>query len=62
MDIYCLGLIDEIAFWQELIDESSLEINSPEHLRMQHALQLAENRLSKYRRTIAVTISEAFND
>jgi hypothetical protein len=53
MSGYYHGLIDEIEFWRELINESSLSVDSPEYQRMEYALQLAEYKFAKYERETA---------
>lgn len=53
------GLIDEIEFWRELINESRLSVDSPEYKRMEYALQLAEIKLAKHERIVDSSVSQA---
>jgi len=39
------GLLEEIKFWQSLMNESEFDENSAEYLRMKAALQLAQMKL-----------------
>ena len=48
MSGYRRALIEEIDFWQELIDESASDGSSPEYQRMHYALKLAERKLQNY--------------
>jgi len=45
MDEFYQGLITEIEFWRELIDQSDLNHSSAEYIRMQQALQFAMRKL-----------------
>jgi hypothetical protein len=40
------ALSAEIAFWQELLNDSGFNSDSPEYQRMVHAIKLAEFRLA----------------
>ena len=41
----------EIAFWQELLNDSAFTSDSPEYQRMVHAIELAKFKLSDYAKT-----------
>ena len=59
MSNYRQALLEEIEFWRELIRETNLSVKSPEYKRMEHALQLAEFKLTRLDRAVTSSVSQS---